>query len=63
MGRHPKLGEKIADFVNEEQGLEIIERCLDFYLKHGNKRERFSDLICRVGMERFKSSVLRQEAQ
>ncbi len=63
MGRHPKLGEKIADFVNEEQGLEIIKRCLDFYLKHGNKRERFSDLICRVGMERFKSSVLRQEAQ
>ena len=62
MGRHPKLGEKIADFVNEEQGLEIIKRCLDFYLKHGNKRERFSDLISRVGVERFKASVLRQEA-
>ena len=62
MGRHPKLGEKIADFVNEEQGLEIIQRCLDFYLKHGNKRERFSDLIYRVGVERFKASVLGQEA-
>ena len=62
MGRHPKLGEKIADFVNEEQGLEIIQRCLDFYLKHGNKRERFSDLIARVGVERFKAAVLGQEA-
>jgi anaerobic sulfite reductase subunit C len=62
MGRHPKLGEKIADFVNEEQALEIIQRCLDLYLKHGNKRERFSDLIDRVGVERFKAAVLGQDA-
>lgn len=58
MGRHPKLGEKIAVFVNEEQGMEIIQRCLDFYLQHGNKRERFSDLIHRVGMDEFKAAVL-----
>ncbi|VVB70238.1 Assimilatory ferredoxin-dependent nitrite reductase [uncultured archaeon] len=62
MGRHPKLGEKIADFVNEEQVLEIISRSLDLYFKHGNKRERFSDLIDRVGVERFKSAVLEHEA-
>lgn len=62
MGRHPKLGEKIADFVNEEQVLEIIQRCLDLYLKHGNKRERFCDLIDRVGVERFRAAVLGQEA-
>ena len=56
-----KLGEKIADFVNEEQVLEIIQRCLDLYLEHGIKRERFSDLIDRVGVERFKAAVLGQE--
>lgn len=58
MGRHPKLGERIVDFVNEEQGMEIIGRCLDFYQTHGNKRERFSDLMRRVGIERLKSAVL-----
>ena len=57
-GRHPTLGEKIADFVDEEQGMMIIQRCLDFYLQHGNKRERLGDLIRRVGMDEFKAAVL-----
>ena len=62
MGRHPSLGEKIADFVDEEQGIEIIRRCLDFYLQNGNKRERFGDLLQRFGIERFKSEILKGEA-
>jgi anaerobic sulfite reductase subunit C len=57
-GRHPELGEKIAEFVDEEQGMMIIARCLDFYLQHGNKRERLYDLIRRVGMDEFKAAVL-----
>ncbi|MFA6373759.1 MAG: 4Fe-4S dicluster domain-containing protein [Methanothrix sp.] len=57
-GRHPAPGEKIADFVDEEQGMMIIARCLDFYRQHGNKRERLYDLICRVGMDEFKAAVL-----
>ncbi len=60
MGRHPELGEKIADFVDEEQGMRIIQRCLDFYQKHGNKRERLCDLIHRVGMDEFKAAVLQE---
>ena len=39
MGRHPELGEKIADFVDEVQGVRIIQSCLDFYRQHGNRRE------------------------
>jgi len=57
-GRHPELGEKIAEFVDEEQGMRIIQCCLDFYLQHGNKRERLGDLIRRVGMDEFKAAVL-----
>ncbi|MCX6672382.1 MAG: 4Fe-4S binding protein [Methanothrix sp.] len=57
-GRHPTQGEKIADFVNEEQGMMIIQRCLDFYLQHGKKRERLGDLIRRVGRDEFKAAVL-----
>lgn len=62
MGRHPRLGGKIADFVDEEQGMGIIRRCLDFYLHHGNKRERFSDLLQRFGIDRFKAEILQGEA-
>jgi dissimilatory sulfite reductase (desulfoviridin) alpha/beta subunit len=58
MGRHPRFAEKIADFVDEEQGKRIIQGCLDFYLQYGNKRERLCDLIRRVGMDKFKAAVL-----
>lgn len=61
MGRHPRLGEKIADFVDEGHGTRIIQRCLDFYREHGKKRERFGDLIQRVGMDEFKAAVLQEK--
>jgi anaerobic sulfite reductase subunit C len=57
-GRHPTQAEKIADFVDEEQGMMIIARCLDFYRQHGKKRERLGDMIRRVGMDEFKAAVL-----
>jgi len=60
MGRHPGLAEKIADFVDEEQGMRIIQHCLDFYRQHGNRRERLCDLIHRVGMDEFKAAVLQE---
>ncbi len=60
MGRHPELASKIADFVDEEQGMRVIQRCLDFYSQHGNKRERFGDLIRRVGIDEFKAAVLQE---
>ncbi len=60
MGRHPRLGEKIVDYVDEKTGIKIIQRCLDFYQQRGNKRERFSDLIRRVGMDEFKTAVLQE---
>jgi dissimilatory sulfite reductase (desulfoviridin) alpha/beta subunit len=58
MGRHPELGEKIADFVDEGQGMRIVQSCLDFYRQHGDKKERLYDLIRRVGMDEFKAAVL-----
>jgi dissimilatory sulfite reductase (desulfoviridin) alpha/beta subunit len=58
MGRHAEIAAKIADFVDEEHGMRIIERCLDFYLKHGEKRGRLCDLILRIGMDEFKALVL-----
>ena len=58
MGRHPRLAEKIADFVDEGQGMRIIQSCLDFYQQHSEKKERLSDLIRRVGMDKFKAAVL-----
>ncbi len=58
MGRHPVLGERIADFVDEDRGIKIIDLCLDLYNREGRRRERFSDLIHRIGLEKVKAEVL-----
>ena len=60
MGRHPRLGEKITEFVDEEQGMGIVQRCVDFYRQRGNRRERFGDMIRRVGMDEFRAAVLQE---
>jgi dissimilatory sulfite reductase (desulfoviridin) alpha/beta subunit len=60
MGRYPMLGKKIADFVDEEMSLYLIQRCLEFYLQYGNKRERLGDLIIRTGMDKFMAFVLQE---
>ncbi|WP_334101971.1 hypothetical protein [Methanothrix soehngenii] len=60
MGRRPMLGKKIADFVDEEQGMKVIHRCLDFYRQYGNRRERFGDVIIRAGMDEFLDFVMKE---
>lgn len=58
MGRHPRLGEKIAEFADEGSCLEMIERSLDLFRREGRKKERFGNMISRIGMERFKLEIL-----
>ncbi|MFQ6120483.1 MAG: 4Fe-4S binding protein [Methanosarcinales archaeon] len=58
MGRHPQLGHKIVELVNEEKLFELIDKTLDFYDQYGEKGERFGETINRVGLDKFKEEVL-----
>lgn len=58
MGRHPRLGQLVADFVNEEEGLSIIERSLDLYRLHGAPKERFGDTVQRIGFDAYVHKIL-----
>jgi len=59
MGKFPKLGIKVFDFVEtKEKVFEIIEKTLEFYKKLGKKGERFRDTLDRVGIEKYKETVL-----
>lgn len=60
IGRHPILGKKIAEFVDEETGLNLIQRCLEFYRQHGKRGERFGDLITSIGFDRFSGFVFQE---
>jgi NAD(P)H-nitrite reductase large subunit len=57
-GGRPRIGDVIAENLGEEQTLELIRKCLDYYSKNARARERLPRFIQRIGIEEFKESVL-----
>jgi len=57
-GGRPRIGDVIAKKLSEEQVLELISKCLDYYAKNAKSRERMPRFIERVGAEEFKKAVL-----
>ncbi len=57
IGRHPKLGEKIATFVTPSEALNIVTGIVDFVKAHGTPKERFGVLLDRVGLEKITEFV------
>lgn len=57
-GRFPRWGNRVADFLSDEETFELIEKCLAWYNKNGKKGERFGVTIDRLGLERFKQEAL-----
>jgi len=54
MGKFPKLGVKVFDFVEtKDKVFEIIEKTLEFYKKFGKKGERFRNTLDRVGIDKY----------
>jgi dissimilatory sulfite reductase (desulfoviridin) alpha/beta subunit len=57
-GRKPQLGIPVANFVQTEQILDMVEEILSFYIKFANKQERLGELINRIGLEKFCQEVI-----
>jgi NAD(P)H-nitrite reductase large subunit len=57
-GGRPRIGNVIAEKLSEEDTLNLIQRCLDFYAKNSRKRERIPRFIERIGIDAFKKAVL-----
>lgn len=58
MGKFPKLGIKVFDFVDTKARVsKIIEKTLQFYKKEGQRGERFRDVLERVGLDKYKMAV------
>jgi dissimilatory sulfite reductase (desulfoviridin) alpha/beta subunit len=50
MGKKPRLGTRVPGLIeNKEKLMKLIERAVQFYKKHGRKKERFGHLIDRLG--------------
>jgi NAD(P)H-nitrite reductase large subunit len=59
-GGRPRIGNVIAEKLSEEETLELIQKCLDYYSKNARQRERLPRFIERIGIEEFKKAVLKR---
>jgi NAD(P)H-nitrite reductase large subunit len=57
-GGRPRIGDVIAKDLTEDQVIELFSKCLDFYGRNANSRERMPRFIERIGIEEFKKAVL-----
>jgi dissimilatory sulfite reductase (desulfoviridin) alpha/beta subunit len=58
-GRIPALGSKIVDVVSEEDLFKILENTFSYFEKYAEGRERIGKIIARMGIDHFKSEVLK----
>ena len=59
IGRDPKLGEVVMDFLPLEKIPAVINASLEFFCEHGKTKERFGKVIERVGWEQYQEVLIR----
>ncbi len=57
-GRHARIGNILAENISDSEVLELIDKCLNYYVANARKRERTSRFIERTGIEQLKTAVL-----
>lgn len=59
MGKTPRLATRWPGLIDSRQRLdELIERAIEFYQRHGRKKERFGHTIDRIGIEKTMEEIL-----
>lgn len=59
MGKIPRLGTRLKDLIVEKEEVhKLAARALQYYQKHGRKKERFGHMIDRVGVEKVMKEIL-----
>lgn len=53
LGRHPQLARELPGIYDENQVLEIVQECLDFYKKNSKHGERFGQILTPADFEAF----------
>jgi dissimilatory sulfite reductase (desulfoviridin) alpha/beta subunit len=58
VGRFPRFGDKIAEFIDGQKIPKIIRNTIKYYNKIAKKGERFGEAIERTGIEKAKDAIL-----
>lgn len=44
LGRHPRLAEELSGLYSEDEVVDVLERCLDYYKKYSKHGKRFAEI-------------------
>lgn len=57
-GNRARVGDILATNLSDEEAIQLINKCVEFYETHARKKERASRFMDRIGLEEFKKNVL-----
>lgn len=60
LGRHPRLAVELDWVYSEDEVLEIVEKCIDYYKKHSTNGKRFAELIYHKDPDKMKDFLRKQ---
>ena len=60
IGRQPGLGRELTTVWDEASMWDIMDRSLEFFVKHGKSGERFGAMLGREGWDKFRKEVLQK---
>ncbi|WP_373500374.1 4Fe-4S dicluster domain-containing protein [Desulfococcus sp.] len=61
LGRHPRLASEIPGIFSEDEVMEILAACLDFYKRNSRNGRRFAELLTPSALEDFIAKFGRPE--
>ncbi len=55
--KKPRLGDHIAEDLDDDAALAMVDRIIDYYRENGKRGERIGQMIDRLGLETFKPAI------
>ena len=57
-GKSARRGDSLEGLYSKEETIEILERTILYYKENGNPKERFGDMISRIGFEEVAKNLI-----
>lgn len=57
-GLKPRFGDTIAEHLDGEEVLNLVDKVVSYYKQHGGEHERIGTMIDRIGLDKFKQDVI-----
>lgn len=56
-GYHPRLPDRIAEKLTEDEAFDMVEAVYDYYCEHAEMGEKLGPFIDKIGLETFKTGI------